>query len=102
MKTLRFFTHKHDVTAGMDNEETELFKTIMNARDELLDTRRHFEYVYEDNLVDYYTYKLKACEARYAHFIKIAKEKGLKGSFSQEQGIVLYAGESNNINRFIV
>ena len=98
MKALRFFTEKHSKTAGIGTEEAELLKTIINARDELLDARRHFEYVYEDNLIDYYTYKLKACEARYTHFIKIAKEKGLKGASSQEQGIVIYAGESNNIN----
>ena len=94
MKTLRFLTEKQSGTAGIGNEEAELFKTIMNARDELLDARRHFEYVYEDNLIDYYTYKLKACEARYAHFIKIAKEKGLKGSFSQQHGMIFCTGES--------
>ena len=63
--------------AVLDAEEQELLKAALEARDEWIETSTNFEYVHEEMLVDYYTYRLKACEARYAYFIKLAKEKGL-------------------------
>lgn len=58
-------------------EEQELLKAALEARDEWIETSTKFEYVHEEMLVDYYTYRLKACESRYAYFIKLVKEKGL-------------------------
>ena len=67
-----------------DIEETVLLKTIIDARNEWLDSVANFEYAYEENLIDYYIHnKMKACEARYAYFIKKAKEMGLKASLPQ-------------------
>lgn len=60
-------------------EAKELLKTLMDARNEWLDAVSCFENAYEEMLIDYYTYKMKACEARYTYFIKLAKEKGLTG-----------------------
>lgn len=61
----------------MTADEQELLRVTLEARDEWIETSANFEYVHEEKLVDYYTYKMKACEARYAYFIKIVKEKGL-------------------------
>lgn len=55
----------------------ELMNTLLDARNEWLDAVNSFEQASEEPLVDYYTYKMKACEARYTYFIKLAKEKGL-------------------------
>lgn len=59
------------------SETEELIKTLIDARNEWLDAVGCFEHAYEEKLVDYYTYKMKACEARYTYFIKLAKEMGL-------------------------
>ncbi len=64
-----------DLTA----EEQELLKRTFEARDEWIENSTNFEHVHEAMLVDYYTYRLKACEARYAYFIKLVKEKQLTG-----------------------
>lgn len=55
----------------------ELMNALLEARNEWLDAVSCFEHASEEQLVDYYTYKMKACEARYTYFIKLAKEKGL-------------------------
>jgi hypothetical protein len=64
-------------TALLSAEDRDLLRVTLEARDEWLDTNTNFDYVHEDMLVDYYTYKLKACEARYTYFLKLVKEKGL-------------------------
>ena len=62
--------------ALLSAEDRDLLRVTIEARDEWLDTNANFDYVHEDMLVDYYTYKLKACEARYTYFLKLVKEKG--------------------------
>lgn len=63
--------------AALTDEEQELIKTALEARDEWIETSRNFDYVHEEMLVDYYTYRMKASEVRYDYFIKLVKEKGL-------------------------
>ena len=58
-------------------EERDILEAALEARDEWINTSANFEQVSDELLVDYYTYKLKACEARYTYFVRLAKEKGL-------------------------
>lgn len=64
-------------SAVLTAEEQELLRITLEARDEWIETNTNFEYVHEEMLIDYYTYRIKACEAKYAYFIKLVKEKGL-------------------------
>jgi len=63
--------------ARLTAEEQDILEAALEARDEWIDTSANFEYVSEELLVDYYIYRLKACEARYTYFVRLAKEKGL-------------------------
>jgi hypothetical protein len=63
--------------ANFTAEEKDILEAALEARDEWIDTSANFEYVSEELLVDYYIYRLKACEARYTYFVRLAKEKGL-------------------------
>ncbi len=63
--------------ANLTAEEKDILEAALEARDEWIDTSANFEYVSEELLVDYYIYRLKACEARYTYFVRLAKEKGL-------------------------
>jgi len=88
---IKLFSMKRRADTEKLTEEAELIKAITDARSEWLDSVANFEYVYEENLIDYYTYKMKACEARYAYFIKKAREMGLKAHFQQsEDSIAVY------------
>lgn len=59
-------------------EVHELLDSIRNARKEWINANNNFEYANEKEMVDYYTYKIKACEVRYEYLLRKAKEKGVK------------------------
>lgn len=58
-------------------KETELIRTIIKTREELKAANRNFEYA-QDDLVDYYTYQIKANQAKLDYLIKLAKTKGIE------------------------
>ena len=58
-------------------KENELIKSIIKTREELKIANRNFEYAQED-LVDYYTYQIKANQAKLDYLIKLAKEKNIQ------------------------
>ena len=57
-------------------KEIELMKTIIETKEKLKIARSNFEYA-EDELIDYYTYQIKAHQAKLDYLIKVAKRKGL-------------------------
>lgn len=54
----------------------ELVKTILNAQDELNQLNKNFEYA-ESDMIDYYTYQLKANQSKLDYLIRFAKNKGI-------------------------
>ncbi len=58
-------------------KEIELIRTIIKTREELKAANRNFEYA-QDGLVDYYTYQIKANQAKLDYLIGLAKQKGLE------------------------
>ncbi len=58
-------------------KENELIMSIIKTREELKMANRNFEYAQED-LVDYYTYQIKANQAKLDYLIKLAKEKQIQ------------------------
>lgn len=75
-------------------KETELIKTIIETKEKLKIARSNFEYA-EDELIDYYTYQIKANQAKLDYLIKIAKRKGLILSRVDELKTRLY--RNNNM-----
>ena len=59
------------------DKEIELIKSIIKTREELKAANSNFEFAKED-LVDYYTYQIKANQAKLNYLIKIAKSKGIE------------------------
>lgn len=62
---------------GLTPEEHQIIEAVFAARDEWMAANTDFNYADDALLVDYHIYRLKACEARYTYFLKLAKEKGL-------------------------
>ena len=58
-------------------KEVELIKAIIRTREDLKVSNRNFEYAHGD-LVDYFTYQIKANQAKLDYLIKIAKAKGIE------------------------
>lgn len=59
-----------------EEKQIELMVSIAKARKELEVANANFEYAQED-LIDYYTYHIKATRAKFDYLVKKAKEKGL-------------------------
>jgi len=64
--------------AGDGNEALELINSIRTAKAEWNNAVTNYEFAKDSEMVDYFTYKIKACETIYQYYIKKAKEKGIK------------------------
>ena len=56
--------------------EIELLKSILDAKRELVLANKNFESA-EEELVDYYSYQIKASKAKLDYLIKQVKQKGI-------------------------
>ena len=70
-------------------KEIELMQTIIETKEMLKIARSNFEYA-EDDLIDYYTYQIKAHQSKLDYLIKIAKRKGIVLSRVNELKTRLY------------
>ena len=75
-------------------KELELMQTIIETKELLKNARSNFEYA-EDDLIDYYTYQIKAHQSKLDYLIKIAKRKGIVLDRINELKVRLYG--RNNI-----
>lgn len=70
-------------------KEIELMQTIIETKEMLKIAISNFEYAEED-LIDYYTYEIKAHQSKLDYLIKIAKRKGIVVSRINELKTRLY------------
>ena len=68
---------KEVINTDQEMERNELLQSIRDVYDEWVNANRNFEYAEDEASVDYYTYRIKACEVRYDYFLKKAKQKGI-------------------------
>ena len=64
-------------TQKEDIETKELVKNLKIAQAEFETAVNNYEFANEPELVDYYTYNIKATETKYQYLLKKVKEKGL-------------------------
>lgn len=72
-------------------KEIELMQTIIETKEMLKLAISNFEYA-EDDLIDYYTYQIKAHQSKLDYLIKIAKRKGIVLSRINELKVRYKAG----------
>ena len=77
-----------------EEQKIELMQTILETKEKLKIARCNFEYA-EDDLIDYYTYQIKANQAKLDYLIKIAKRKGIVLNRVNELKVRLF--RKNNI-----
>ena len=70
-------------------KEIELIKSIISTREELKINNKNFEYA-EGDLIDYYTYEIKANRAKLDYLVKKAKSKSIALDMINELKIRLY------------
>lgn len=57
-------------------KENELLNSILNTKEDLIVANRNFEEA-EDDLIDYYSYQIKANKAKFNYLIKQIKKKNI-------------------------
>ena len=58
------------------DKEIELITSILKTKEELKNANINFEYA-ENELIDYYTYQIKANQSKLDYLLRIAKAKGI-------------------------
>ena len=71
------YTRETKITEkSKEEKDVELMVSIMKAKKELDEACKNFEYAEED-LIDYYTYQIKATRSKFDYLVKMAKKQGL-------------------------
>lgn len=70
-------------------KEIELIKTIIRTREDLKNANINFEYAC-DELIDYYTYQIKANQAKLGYLIRLAKTKGIEVDMIKDMKLTLW------------
>ena len=68
---------KYSVKEEKIKNEIELLKSILNTKKELSLANKNFESA-QDELVDYYSYQIKASKVKLDYLIKQVKTKGIE------------------------
>ena len=69
-------------------KEIELVKNIIKVNEELTIANENFQFV-EDELVDYYTYQIKANQSKLNYLLKVAKTMGITNNMLDQLKIKL-------------
>lgn len=72
-----YFLEKFSKTKYQDLETEELVKNLKIAQIEFETAINNYEFANDPELVDYYTYNIKATQTKYQYLLKKVKEKGL-------------------------
>lgn len=59
------------------DENMELIRTILKAKQEMLDAQSYFDSVTAPELIDHAIYRMEAAKAQYVYLLKLAKDKRL-------------------------
>lgn len=70
------------------DQDIELMKSLIKTKTELEIANRNYEFA-DEELIDYYTYQIKANQAKIDYLIKIIKKKGLILDIVNETGLRL-------------
>ena len=73
-------------------KEVQLIKTIIKTREELKNNNLNFEYA-KGELVDYYSYQIKANQAKLDYLIKLAKSKGIQVDMIKDKSFSFFENE---------
>lgn len=63
------------------DEVTELLNLLKDTKNAWRTSISNYEFMTENELIDYYTYQIKAYELRFEYLLKKAKQKGITAKF---------------------
>lgn len=86
---MKFEQYSRESTITEKNQkdyEKDLVRSIIVTRNNLEVANRNYEYA-EDELIDYYLYKIKAEKAKYNYLVRKAKQNGIILDFIRDLDI---------------
>jgi hypothetical protein len=96
---IKAFSAKEKIESVSFNESgdfKELIESIKSAQRDWLCANANFNNTSDQEIIDYYTYMIKAYQVRYEYLIKKAKEKGIKGGYAEHADLISFRGEAMN------
>lgn len=72
----KFIKETNIIDKNEEEKNKELIKAIWITKELLSQAHQNFEYA-EDDLIDYYSYNIKANQSKLDYLIKLAKMKGI-------------------------
>lgn len=76
-KLVNYILEKLSKTDTQSQEVQELISSLKIAQAEFETAVNNYEFASEPELIDYYTYNIKATQTKYQYLLKKVKEKGL-------------------------
>ena len=67
-------------------KEIELLYSIVKTRTDLEQAHKNFEFA-EDDLIDYYTYQIKANQSKLDYLTKLAKSKNIVWNYKNNKAV---------------
>lgn len=71
-----FIKESKIIDKNEEEKDNELKETIKDVNNNLMNMYKNLQFANSD-LIDYYTYQIKAEEAKYSYLIKLAKKRNL-------------------------
>ena len=71
-----FIKESKIIDKNEEEKDEELKETIKDVNNNLMNMYKNLQFANSD-LIDYYTYQIKAEEAKYSYLIKLAKKRNL-------------------------
>lgn len=74
----RFIKDRFFIEMTEEEEKKDILRNIFHTKAELTNANKNFEFANNNELIDYYVYKIKSMQAQLDRLIKLAKEKGIE------------------------
>ena len=84
-----YIKDKNFIEFSDNDKKNQLMQNILQAQRDLNQAHINFEYA-EDDMIDYYTYQIKAHQSKLDYLIKIAKRKVIELSRIDALRVTLY------------
>ena len=78
-----YIREKNIIDKTEEEKKEELIASIIKTKKELDTAHKNFEFA-ENDLIDYYSFKIKANQSKLDYLIKLAKEKGINFNLQQK------------------
>ncbi len=78
-----YIKDKNFIEFSDNDKKNQLMQNILQAQRDLNQAHINFEYA-EDELIDFYTYQIKATQSKLDYLTKLAKSQNLENTLSNE------------------